>query len=342
MTKNKKKQEEVKGTHNTQGKTNTQDAVTNTKGTSKEPQVEPTKNQQGYMKHARKYAIALAVAFGIGGCVAGYALRDSQEPATLATTTYGSPITSDIYKTTVKDSTEAQSLLAQDIVNQVFAEKYASEVTDKDVDTEFASVKETYGDSFEEALTSSGFETEKDFKDYLRTQLITQAGLKANIKVTDEDLKEAWSTFVPVQELKVATFATKEEAEAYKKDPNNDKFKEYIKQVKAGTSDNQAELTQETLEAALKLKEGDTSKVLETKGVTKTQYYVITSIKHVDKGNDMKPFEKELDTVVKTNKLNDQQASKDILKKVLKDANLTFEDKDLEKMFNNALDLDAK
>ncbi len=107
----------------------------------------------------------------------------------------GGKITVQDFYDKAKTSSENQQALRQMIVLKVFNEKYGDDVTEEMIDEQFNNVAEQYGgsDSFESTLTASGY-TVKSYRAELKEQLALREGLKANMDITDEEMKTAWDS----------------------------------------------------------------------------------------------------------------------------------------------------
>ena len=99
------------------------------------------------------------------------------------------------------------------IVLKVFNEKYGDDVTEEMIDEQFNNVAEQYGgsDSFESTLTASGY-TVKSYRAELKEQLALREGLKANMDITDEEMKTAWDSFHPEVEAQIIKVASEDDA----------------------------------------------------------------------------------------------------------------------------------
>lgn len=104
----------------------------------------------------------------------------------VVSTTYGD-ISKDEFYDDIK-KLAGNALLEQVVIEQILESKY--KVTDKEVDEQFKSVKEQYGDSFESVLSSNGL-TEEAFKDNVRFSLLQEKALAED--VTDEQIEEYYN-----------------------------------------------------------------------------------------------------------------------------------------------------
>ena len=102
----------------------------------------------------------------------------------------GGTITVEDFYNEAKHTQNNQQLVQNMIIYKAFENKYGDKVTDKDVNAEYKKNEETYGDTFKSQLEAAGY-TEDSYKQALRSSLVLKAGISANVKVTEKDLKEA-------------------------------------------------------------------------------------------------------------------------------------------------------
>lgn len=126
-------------------------------------------------------------------------------------------VTSKIGDITVADFNETAknlvgpSLIQQMVTEKVLAEKY--KVTDDEVKEQFEATKAQFGDSFEQALASSGF-TEDSYKESLYLTLLQEKALQDQA-IKEEDVKkyyEQMKTELNGRHILVADEATAKEA----------------------------------------------------------------------------------------------------------------------------------
>ena len=94
-------------------------------------------------------------------------------------------ITKDQFYDEIK-SLAGNALLEQVVIEQILENNY--KVTDEEVDEQFNSMKEQYGDSFASVLEANGL-TEQAFKDNVRFSLLQEKAIK-DVEVTDEEIKK--------------------------------------------------------------------------------------------------------------------------------------------------------
>lgn len=126
----------------------------------------------------KKTLLALTLAtsvFALAAC------NDSGKEVVVSTA-YGD-VTKDEFYDKIKNLA-GNALLEQVIIEQILENNY--EVTDEEVEEQFNSVKDQYGESFESVLASNGL-TEKSFKDNVRFSLLQEKALQE--EVSDEDVE---------------------------------------------------------------------------------------------------------------------------------------------------------
>lgn len=133
----------------------------------------------------------------------------------IATMKGGTITVSDFYDEAKLESSN-QSLVQRMIIYKVFNNKYGDKVTDKQVDAEYDKQAKSLGDTFESQLEAAGY-TKDTYKEYIRNNLAFEAGLKAHVDITDDDLKTAWKSFHPEVEAQIIKLSSEDEAKDVKK-----------------------------------------------------------------------------------------------------------------------------
>lgn len=262
----------------------------------------------------------------------------------IATMKGGKITVQDFYDEAKTDSTN-QSLIRQLIVLKVFDEKYGDKVTDDMIDEQFNSTAEQYGgsDTFESALESAGYTT-KSYREQIKQQLSLQEGLKANMDITDEDMKTAWDSFHPEVEAQIIKVASEDDAndvldEAKKDDADfgeiaKDKSTDTATAEDGGTikfDSTSTTVPTEVKTAAFALKDGEISDVISATDTSTytTSYYVVKMVKTQDKGNDMDKYKDELTEIAQNTLLNDSTFVASTIGTELQAANVKMKDSDL-------------
>ncbi|WP_122645824.1 peptidylprolyl isomerase [Enterococcus mediterraneensis] len=252
----------------------------------------------------------------------------------------GSKITVEDFYNEAKNESSNQSLVRNMIIYRAFDNKYGDKVTDKMVDDEYNKQKKNLGDTFEQQVEAAGYTT-KTFKEYLRQNLVLEAGLKANIKLTNEDKKAAWDSFHPEVEAQIIVLSSEDEAKEVQKDASK-KDADFTKIAKEKSVDSATKedggkikfdsqtstVPAEVKEAAFKLKDGEVSDVITATDATtyQTSYYVVKMVKNKDKGNDMDPYKDEINEIAEQTKLNDSTFTAKVIGQTLKDANVKIKE----------------
>lgn len=101
----------------------------------------------------------------------------------VVSSTYGDITKGEFYNQVV--DLAGTSLLEQVVMDKILTEKY--KVTDDEIQEQYDTYAEQYGDDFASALASNGY-TEDTFKESLRFQMLQQKALE-DVDVTDDEIK---------------------------------------------------------------------------------------------------------------------------------------------------------
>lgn len=256
----------------------------------------------------------------------------------------GSTITvDDIFQQVKTDDTVKQSI-TQMIINEVAVNAYGDKVEQKAIDKQFKETKEQYGDAFSSILESNGL-TEKTYKENIKNYLAYEQMLKAHVDLSDADLKEVWADFHPEVEVQLIAMSDEEKAkQVHESAKNGDDFAKLAKENSDDPSASEkgkvtfdstdTTIPTEVKEAAFQMKDGDISELIKSTTYDQSYqevntFYIVKMVKQQEKGNDMKPFKKQLKEIATNNKLADQQFQFDVLSKEFKKANVKIKDEDL-------------
>lgn len=260
----------------------------------------------------------------------------------------GGKITEEQYYDAMKQTSAGKQTLETMILNKCLEEEYGNKVSSKEVNAQFNKYKKQYGSSFDTVLQQNQL-TEATFKKNIRTNLLLEAALKANKKITHKDLEEQWKDYQPkvtVQEILVSKKSDAEDIINKLKQDNSEKnFANLAKQYSQDSSskndggkippfNNQNTSLDPAFEqAAFKLKNNEF-----TQEPVKGQdgYFVIRMINNPGKGK-MADHKKELENQIYANWMQNQSVMNDVITKVLKQGDVSIKDKDLQNILSNYL-----
>ncbi len=242
---------------------------------------------------------------------------------------------SDFYEKAKTDQNSKQIVFDM-ILAEVFTSKYGDKVTDKAVEKE---IKTMFGDNFEEQLKTANV-SRKEVEQSIRESLAFKEGLKAHVKLTDDDLKAAWTSFHPEVETQMIAVMTEDEAKEVKKEVSKKgaDFGKIAKEkslapskddqgkVKFDSSTAATEVPDEVKLAAWDLKDGEISEPIAANSTYGTTFYIVKMVKNQDKGNDMSKFEKQIKEIATNAKLNDTEFTTKAIGQELTDANVKIKD----------------
>ncbi|MCD2256644.1 peptidylprolyl isomerase PrsA [Agrilactobacillus fermenti] len=252
-------------------------------------------------------------------------------------TTKGGKITKDEFYNEMKKSQAGKSTLQTMIITKVLEDQYGSKVSDKQVNQQYNKYKDQYGSSFSSILQQNGL-TASGLKKNIRTNLLTEAALKANKQVTNSDLKTQWKSYQPKVTVQHILVAKEDDAKDIINQLNNGaKFDDLAKKssTDSSTKNNGGKLpafdnTDSSLpsafkQAAFKLKNGE---ITQTPVKTDTGYDVIKMVKNPGKGK-MSDHTAELKNQVYAKWMQDSTVMQSVLSKVLKRGDISIKDNDL-------------
>ena len=108
----------------------------------------------------------------------------------------------------LKQSPAGQQEFANLVINKVLAKQYGGNVSKSDVQNAFDTQKAQYGDSFQSVLSSNNT-NESQFKNNIKNNLIMKAAVKANYKVSDKQIEQAYKDYH--QDTTVSLITAKDE-----------------------------------------------------------------------------------------------------------------------------------
>lgn len=288
----------------------------------------------------RKFTLALV------GLAATFVLGACSSSSTEVVSMKGGGITQEDYYSKIKAESTSEQILANLVIQKVAEDSYGDKVSKDDINDMYDEQKkqvEDAGTDWDTALKSSGY-TEKTFKDQIKSYLTVQAMYKANMDITEKDLKTVWSTYHPEVTAQVIMTTEKETAdELLQKAKDGDNFQDLAKDNPAtGEEDGEMKfdstttsLSSDVTTAAFALKDGDISDIIEstttssTTYTSTTTYYIVKMIKNQDKGDDMSKYKDQLTEICENNLLADSTFQTEVITKELKAANVKIKDDDL-------------
>ena len=125
------------------------------------------------------FALTLAASLGLAAC--------NNSSDVVVSTSYGDIDQTEFYQEIKRlaGTASMEGLLEQVVLEKILSEEY--EATDEEIQAEYDTYAEQYGDSFDSLLASSGF-TEETFKDNLRFEVLKKKAIAETVKVTDEEI----------------------------------------------------------------------------------------------------------------------------------------------------------
>ncbi|MBO0461122.1 MULTISPECIES: peptidylprolyl isomerase [unclassified Enterococcus] len=244
----------------------------------------------------------------------------------------------------------AETAVQNLIIFQIFEENYGDKVSAEDVEKEYNDSKEALGDSFDSQLKLAGYTTET-YKEEIKKGLAYKAGLRANVDLTDEDLKTAWESFHPEVEAQLIKVTSEDDAKEIKKslDDGGD-FAKIAKEKSTdeATKENGGTITfdsqstsvpTEVKQAAFKLKNEEVSDVITAvnSSTNATEYYLVKMVKQQEKGNDMSKYKEELEKIATETKIADPTFVQEVVRNELKKANVKIKDEDFKNVLSGLM-----
>lgn len=257
----------------------------------------------------------------------------------------GGKITQEQLYQKMKKSQAGQQQLQQMVIAQALKSQYGKQVSDKEVNKEFNQYKNKYGSQFNTLLQQNGMDA-SDFKDTIRTQLLTKVAIRKETNISNAQLKKQWAKYTPkvtVQHILVKDDATAKEV--ISKLDAGQSFDKLAKKYSTDTgtknkggklpafNNNDTSLDANFKKAALKLKQGQY-----TKEPVKSSYgyHVIKMVKRPAKGT-MKQHEQTLKNQIYASRMNDSATMQKVITKVLKRSDISIKDNDLKNVLSGFL-----
>ncbi|MGO2082191.1 peptidylprolyl isomerase [Vagococcus sp.] len=259
----------------------------------------------------------------------------------------GGKVTQEEFYNELKKDDQSKQVLTGMILKRVALDGYGKDVSEKEIDKEYKAAEKQYGGKkvLEETLKQYGMDV-KTFKENIKTNLAQKAMMESHIKITDADLKETWKTFHPDVDVQIISVDKEDEAKEILKSINDGgDFSKIAKEksVEQTTKNNDGKLTFNSTQttkpenvmlpdavkdAAYKLEDGKVSEVITAQNpmTGADSFYIVKMVKNSKKGNDYKPFKKELTEITKETKLADPTFQQKVLGEELEKAKVKIDD----------------
>ncbi len=270
-------------------------------------------------------AVTAVSVLTLGACSSG-------DKEVIATTKSGDVTKEELYTTLKKQAGgDALNLLVQ---QKVLADKY--KVSDDEIDKKLKEYKKTLG---EDRLKQLQDQYGKDYiKDQVKYELLTQKAAKANIKITDKEVKAYYDDLkgkIRASHILVADKKTADEVE--KKLAKGEKWDDLVSEYSTDTASAEkggdvgwfakdGQMDKNFSKAAFKLK------VNEISSPVKSQYgyHIIKKTEERGKYDDMKA---DLKKELLEQKQTDTNEIQTVLNKLVKEADVKVKDKELQNSF---------
>ncbi|GEN52992.1 peptidylprolyl isomerase [Halobacillus faecis] len=131
----------------------------------------------------KKIAITAALAASVFTLSACSSNADESE---VVVETNGGEVTKEEFYQELK-SQYGEQVLQTLVMKEVLANNY--EVSDEEVNKELETIKEQYGDNFENILQQNGFADEEAFKETIRMSLLQEKAASEGIEISEEEMK---------------------------------------------------------------------------------------------------------------------------------------------------------
>ena len=171
-------------------------------------------------------AAILGLGFGLAGGVASF--HGGSPVLNVDGHTYR---TNDVVTSLANNST-ATSAYRSIIMKDALNDKYGSDAINKKVNTQFAELQSKYkGAKWKQFLAANNFQSDVDVKNALRSNIEMQKYL--NSKVSDDDVKQTYKDFIPMQGIDYLVCKSKSDAQKqvdeYNKNATKDGYKNWSK-----------------------------------------------------------------------------------------------------------------
>ncbi|SDP25546.1 peptidylprolyl isomerase [Halobacillus sp. SY10] len=247
----------------------------------------------------KKIAITAALAASVFTLSACSSNADESE---VVVETNGGEVTKEEFYQELK-SQSGEQVLQTLVMKEVLANNY--EVSDEEVNKELETIKEQYGDNFENILQQNGFADEEAFKETIRMSLLQEKAASEGIEISEEEMKNYYDrmkTEVQASHILVSDEETAKEVK--EKIDNGEDFGELAAEYSSDGSAQQGgklgwfgpgEMVAEFEDKAYELEPGEVSEPVQSQ----FGYHVIKVTDKRDK-EDIKPYEEMKEEIKRT------------------------------------------
>lgn len=306
----------------------------------KEPEVKPDveiNKEAGFSKKAKQALWATGIVAVLVGCGIGFAMgHHASGSQTMLTTAYGKVTNIQIFNR-LKYSAPAQNVAQSLVMERVLEHDFPKAATQDKVDQEFKKIKKNKMMYMQYVQNYGG---DNEIKSGIKDTLLLGAAMKANVSVSNAELRDAYQDYRPNMTLAFVEVQGKSRAQDIQgqlsgvhsysafKNTASDLAKGDSKNISAGllpdfsSLANDQEVPTNVKKQAMKMKKGDISGLIKT-GKDRYAVLYMKSVAHKGSFNSVK---NELrDTLLKQKMNNDKLRAK-VLAKYAKKAHVKADD----------------
>lgn len=306
----------------------------------KEPEVKPDveiNKEAGFSKKAKQALWATGIVAVLVGGGIGFAMgHHASGSQTMLTTAYGKVTNIQIFKR-LKYSAPAQNVAQSLVMERVLEHDFPKAATKDKVDQEFKKIKKNKMMYMQYVQNYGG---DNEIKSGIKDTLLLGAAMKANVKVSNAELRDAYQDYRPNMTLAFVEVQGKSRAQDIQgqlsgvhsysafKNTASDLAKGDSKNISAGllpdfsSLANDQEVPTNVKKQAMKMKKGDISGLIKT-GKDRYAVLYMKSVAHKGSFNSVKDELK--DTLLKQKMNNDKLRAK-VLAKYAKKAHVKADD----------------
>lgn len=298
-------------------------------------------------KQGRKAVLILTLGIGLaGGYVLGH-YADTRITGEVATYNGGKIKQVDLYNT-FKNNMQGSNVVKTHLALATFGNTYGKDVKKEDVEKAV---------SFYEKTGMKQLGSKLDKEELTKQQLAFEKGLKAEMSVSNKELKEAQTYYKAPIEFNFYVFDEEDTAKGYMEEletgksiassgykdklvAGGDEVITYTNSVEYSYEDLSSMFPQEVLDKLYSMKSSETAMInheaVNNNGQKKIYYYVLKLDKAEEKSDNWKDNKKALTNLVKTKKAEtDAKEVNNAIKKVFKENNVKINDEYLKKALSD-------